>query len=74
MTIQVTIITHPNGETAMKEIAPPDLDQRVFRVINGYLEWAHESDWLAHGWGRARTYGTVISPSQISCTNAEGHI
>jgi len=74
MTIQATLRTHSNGETAMREIAPPALDQRVFREINGYLEWAHEADWLAHGWSRARTYGTVIKPSQIICVNVEERI
>jgi len=74
MTIQATLCTHSNGETAMKEISHPALDQRVFREVNGYLEWAHEADWLAHGWGRARTYGTVIKPIQIVCVNVEERI
>lgn len=57
-TTHVTIETGPRGQVVMVEPEPrKGLDRRVFRyTANGYLEWAHYSDWTANG-ERARFYG-----------------
>lgn len=69
--MRVVHIQSANGDSGLKELSHPKLDQRIFRQLcDGSLEWAYESEWAKCGW-RSRTYTSIMPASCITYANQQ---
>ena len=66
--IKLKQIANDHGDIGLMEYAcHPSLDKRIFREVNGAMEWAYEPSFKESGWD-ARTYASVLKPSDFIVT------
>ncbi len=66
--IRLKQITNEFGDIGLMEYAcHPSLDKRIFREMNGGMEWTYEPIFKDHGWN-VRTYASVFKPGDFVIT------